>query len=94
MDVDEKGLVHLVLCRVILGNLERVQPESEQFQPSSGSFDNGVDNFQNPNYYIIWDVNMETHILPEYAVSFRLHSEVKGDFLVTFKLRYFIVFPS
>ncbi|XP_071692590.1 inactive poly [ADP-ribose] polymerase RCD1-like [Rutidosis leptorrhynchoides] len=70
-DVDEKGVRCMVLCRVILGNMEVILPGSKQFYPSDESFDSGVDNFQNPNRYVIWNMNMNTHIYPEFAVTFK-----------------------
>lgn len=77
-DVDEKGLRHMVLCRVILGNTEVVNPGSKQFYPSDQCFDSGVDDMQNPNHYVIWNMNMNTHIFPECVVSFKMPSTVKG----------------
>ncbi|XP_042514511.1 inactive poly [ADP-ribose] polymerase RCD1 isoform X2 [Macadamia integrifolia] len=71
-DVDEKGLRHMVLCRVIMGNMELVHPGSEQFHPSSENFDSGVDDLQDPKHYIVWKMNMNTHIYPEYVVSFKM----------------------
>ncbi|KAE9446226.1 hypothetical protein C3L33_21879, partial [Rhododendron williamsianum] len=47
-DIDENGVGHMVFCRVILGNMEPVQPGSAQFHPSSENFDSGVDDLQNP----------------------------------------------
>ncbi|KAL5980411.1 hypothetical protein ACLOJK_028319 [Asimina triloba] len=71
-DVDENGTRHMVLCRVILGNMELVHPGSEQFHPSREVFDSGVDDIWNPKHYIIWKTYMNTHIYPQYAVSFRI----------------------
>ncbi|KAJ4973301.1 hypothetical protein NE237_006475 [Protea cynaroides] len=70
-DLDESGLRHLLLCRVILGNMEEILPGSEQFHPSSEDFDSGVDNLSTPRKYIIWNTHMNSHILPEYVISFR-----------------------
>ncbi|KAF3449332.1 hypothetical protein FNV43_RR10060 [Rhamnella rubrinervis] len=77
-DDDENGVRHIVLCRVILGNVEVVNPGSGQYCPSSGNFDCGVDDLQNPHYYIIWNMNINTRILPEYVVSFKASSIDKG----------------
>ncbi|KAJ0666395.1 putative poly(ADP-ribose) polymerase, catalytic domain, RST domain-containing protein [Helianthus annuus] len=71
-DVDEKGVRCMVLCRVILGNMELVFPGSKQFYPSDDCFDTGVDNLDNPNHYVVWNMNINTHIYPEYAVSFKI----------------------
>ncbi|KAL8140777.1 hypothetical protein V2J09_006798 [Rumex salicifolius] len=70
-DVDENGLRHVVLCRVLLGKMEVIHPCSEQTHPSSEQFNSGVDSLESPTKYIIWSTNMNTHILPEYVVSFR-----------------------
>ncbi|CAL5387790.1 unnamed protein product [Camellia sinensis] len=70
--VDEDGLRHVLLCRVILGNTELVHPGSEQFHPSSEQFDSGVDNLVSPKKYIVWSTHVNTHILLEYIISFRV----------------------
>ncbi|KAI3412634.1 Poly [ADP-ribose] polymerase (PARP) [Psidium guajava] len=69
--VDEDGLRHLLLCRVILGKSELVSFGSEQSHPSSEQYDSGVDNLSSPRRYIIWSTHVNTHVLPEYVVSFR-----------------------
>lgn len=78
-DIDEKGLRYMVLCRVILGNMEVIEPGSKQFYPSDQSFDSGVDDLQNPNHYVIWNMNMNTHIFPECVVSFKMPPTFKGN---------------
>ncbi|KAG8388592.1 hypothetical protein BUALT_Bualt02G0141600 [Buddleja alternifolia] len=70
-DADQDGLRHMILCRVILGKREVICPGSEQYNPSSEEFDSGVDNLVSPRKYIIWSSRMNTHILPEFVVSFR-----------------------
>ncbi|KAF5729732.1 hypothetical protein HS088_TW20G00096 [Tripterygium wilfordii] len=70
-DVDENGMRYLLFCRVILGNMERLCPGTQQFHPSSEEFDSGVDNLQNPRNYVIWNMNANTHIYPEFAVGFK-----------------------
>uniref|UniRef100_A0A5B6ZI25 Putative inactive poly(ADP-ribose) polymerase RCD1-like n=1 Tax=Davidia involucrata TaxID=16924 RepID=A0A5B6ZI25_DAVIN len=77
-DIDKNGVRHLVFCRVILGNMEVVHPGSGQFHPSSENFDSGVDDLQNPSYYIVWNMNMNTHIYPEYVVSFKMSLRAEG----------------
>ncbi|KAF8037119.1 hypothetical protein BT93_B0132 [Corymbia citriodora subsp. variegata] len=69
--IDEDGLQHLLLCRVILGKSELVNFGSEQSHPSSEQYDSGMDNLSSPRRYIIWSTHMNTHILPKYVVSFR-----------------------
>ncbi|XP_011069695.1 inactive poly [ADP-ribose] polymerase RCD1 [Sesamum indicum] len=77
-DVDENDTRHLVLCRVIMGNMELVPLGSSQFHPSSEDFDSGVDNLQNPKRYVVWNMNMNSHIYPECVVSFKMTSHVEG----------------
>ncbi|GAB2209581.1 hypothetical protein Drorol1_Dr00026799 [Drosera rotundifolia] len=77
-DVDENGLLHMVLCRVIMGKMEVISSESQQFYPSGVSFDSGVDDLQNPKLYVVWGMNMNTHIFPEYVVSFKVSSNGEG----------------
>ena len=79
---DENGLVHMVLCRVILGKLECIPPHSKQFQPSSDLFDNGIDNLQNPNFYVVWSMHADEYIFPEYVVSFQVPPKIKGNFFL------------
>ena len=80
-DVDENGVVHMILCRVIMGNVEVIHPGSKQFQPSNENFDSGVDNLQKPKHYVIWDMHVNTHIYPEYIVTFKMPSRARGDFV-------------
>ncbi|GFP92346.1 probable inactive poly [ADP-ribose] polymerase sro5 [Phtheirospermum japonicum] len=75
---DEDGVRHMLICRVILGRVEVVDPFSGQNNPSSDSFHSGVDKLMHPKKYIIWAANMNTHILPEFLVSFRSYSHVTG----------------
>lgn len=80
-DDDENGVRHMVLCRVIMGNMEVVHPGSKQFHPSSENFDSGVDDPENPRHYIVWSMNMNTHIYPEYVVSFKVPANLQGHIL-------------
>ncbi|KAK4437217.1 putative inactive poly [ADP-ribose] polymerase SRO5 [Sesamum alatum] len=75
---DEDGLRHMLLCRVLLGNPEVISPGSGQYHPSSQEFDSGVDNLTSPKKYIVWTTKMNTHIMPEYVVSFRILSCCNG----------------
>lgn len=70
-DLDINGEQYVVLCRVILGNVEEVPLGSHQFHPSCEKFDSGINDITNPKHYIIWSTHMNTHILPEYVVSFK-----------------------
>lgn len=79
LSVDENGLRHLLLCRVILGKAEVIHPGSEQRHPSSDEFDSGVDNVLSPKRHIVWSTYMNTHILPECVISFRAPRCLKGS---------------
>ncbi|KAL2482498.1 putative inactive poly [ADP-ribose] polymerase SRO5 [Forsythia ovata] len=76
---DDDGLRYLLLCRVILGRMEVVSCGSEQDNPSSEEFDSGVDNLMSPRKYIVWSTRMNTHILPEFMISFRTSPNFKGN---------------
>ncbi|KAJ4959705.1 hypothetical protein NE237_019615 [Protea cynaroides] len=76
--LDGSGLRHVFLCRVILGNMEEILPGSMQFHPSSEDFDSGIDSLSAPSRYIIWNTHMNSHILPEYVISFRAPLCLKG----------------
>lgn len=78
LGVDKDGLRHLLLCRVLLGKPEVVRPGSEQWHPSSEEFDSGMDNLTSPKKLIVWSTHMNTHILPEYVISFRAPPCLKG----------------
>ncbi|PHT45400.1 Inactive poly [ADP-ribose] polymerase RCD1 [Capsicum baccatum] len=77
-DVDENGVQYMILCRVIMGNMELVCPESKQFHPSCEDFDNGVDSLENPKCYVVWTMNTSTHVFPEYVVNFKLSPDAEG----------------
>ncbi|KAG1366695.1 putative Inactive poly [ADP-ribose] polymerase RCD1 [Cocos nucifera] len=70
-EVDANGERHVILCRVIMGKSEEVEAGSLQFHPSSEDFDSGVDDLENPKWYVLWSTCMNTRILPEYVVSFK-----------------------
>lgn len=70
-DIDENGLKHMVLCRVILGNSETLKIGSKQFHATNQSYDSGVDDLQNPNCYVIWNMDTNTHIFPECTITFK-----------------------
>lgn len=84
-DVDENGVQHMVFCRVIMGNMEVVYPETRQYRPSGMDSDSGVDDLQNPRFYIIWTMNMNTHIFPEFVVSFKISSEAEGELALLYR---------
>ncbi|KAJ0235839.1 Inactive poly [Hirschfeldia incana] len=71
-DIDENGVRYMVLCRVIMGNMELLRGDKAQFFSGGEEYDNGVDDVENPKNYIVWNMNMNTHIFPEYVVRFKL----------------------
>ncbi|KAK4348594.1 hypothetical protein RND71_031349 [Anisodus tanguticus] len=77
-EVDEYGEKHIIVCRVILGNVEKVELGSQQLYPSSLNFDTGVDHLTNPKWYVVWCGNMNTHILPECVVSYKHGRHMSG----------------
>ncbi|KAM0929578.1 hypothetical protein ACQ4PT_001612 [Festuca glaucescens] len=80
-DVDEKAVQYMLLCRVILGNMEAITPGSQDSFPSSEIYDSGVDDCSNPKCYVMWPSHVNTHIRLEYLVSFRLPSKVRNYLL-------------
>ena len=78
-EVDNNGEKHIILCRIILGNVEKVEAGSQQRGPSSENFDTGADDPKNPKWFVVWSTKMNTHILPEYVVSFKPSARVTGN---------------
>ncbi|XP_021635199.2 probable inactive poly [ADP-ribose] polymerase SRO2 isoform X2 [Hevea brasiliensis] len=72
--VDENGLRHILLCRVVLGKMEMIPAGSKQFQPSSTDFDSGVDDIVEPRRFIVWSAFMNSHIFPSYVISIKAPS--------------------
>ncbi|KAG0490754.1 hypothetical protein HPP92_007617 [Vanilla planifolia] len=71
-ETDENGGRHMLLCRIILGNSEKVEACSLQDRPSCEGFDSGVDDLVNPKWYVVWSSHMNTNILPEYIRASRM----------------------
>jgi hypothetical protein len=69
--------VHFIV--MLMGNMELLRPGSDQLRPSGCEYDNGVDGIQFPKYYVVWNMNMNTHIYPEFVVSFKAPLVVEGD---------------
>ncbi|MCO5614460.1 hypothetical protein L7F22_068742 [Adiantum nelumboides] len=92
-DVDENGEQHMVLCRVIMGNMEQVEQGSEQFHPTSEDYDTGVDDIRNPRRYVVWSTHMNTHILPEYIISFKL-APPWNDIIAALRGKHIVGNPS
>lgn len=68
-DVDEGGLRHVLLCRVILGRKIQLVPNgSNQVGPN---FDSGVDSFTNPTRFLVSSDFMNSRICPDLVISFK-----------------------
>lgn len=77
-EADEDGERHVILCRVIMGNSEKVEAGSTRDHPSNERFDSGVDDIENPKWFVVWSSHMNTHIIPEYIVSFKSSGHSQG----------------
>lgn len=91
LEADDNGVKHMVLCRVILGKIEKVEAGSQQSHPSSTEFDTGVDDPTFPTRYIVWCSNMNRHILPEYIVSFKSTNCLPGKLRESTDTKYSLV---
>ncbi|XP_038716173.1 probable inactive poly [ADP-ribose] polymerase SRO3 [Tripterygium wilfordii] len=87
-EVDDRGELHIMMCRVILGNVEKVQAGSRQSHPSSVDFDTGADDPQKPTLYVVWPTDVSRHIFPEVILSLKCpnlvrvkHSSLENDTL-------------
>lgn len=78
-DIDDNGEKHVILCRVLLGNCEKIDAGSKQKLPSCLDFDTGVDQLTDPKWYVVWPTNMSTHILPELVISYKSANYVQGQ---------------
>ncbi|KAE8659202.1 hypothetical protein F3Y22_tig00116964pilonHSYRG00325 [Hibiscus syriacus] len=88
VDADDNGLKHLILCRVILGNVEKVEAGSEQYLPSSVDFDTGSDDPMNPKWYVVWSSIANMHVLPESVASFRPSCNMQGQARPAMDVKY------
>lgn len=79
-EADQNGEKHLILCRVILGNVEKVEAGAQQCYPSSLVFDTGSDDPRNPKWYVVWPSNMNRHVIPECVVSYRSTDHLQDQF--------------
>ncbi|EFH55180.1 hypothetical protein ARALYDRAFT_344261 [Arabidopsis lyrata subsp. lyrata] len=72
-DGDKNGVRYMVLCHVIMGNMELLRGDKAQFFYGGEEYDNGVvDDIESPKNYIVWNINMNTHIFPEFVFRFKL----------------------
>ncbi|XP_021284170.1 probable inactive poly [ADP-ribose] polymerase SRO3 [Herrania umbratica] len=78
-DADGNDVKHLILCRLILGNVEKLEAGSKQCHPSSVDFDTGSDDPENPKWYVVWSAKANMHIMPECVVSFRASGNIQGQ---------------
>ncbi|KAL6199062.1 hypothetical protein ACLB2K_028849 [Fragaria x ananassa] len=69
--VDEDGMRHVLICRVIMGKSELMPAGFNRNGPFSSEFDSGVDSMLDPRKYIVWSASMNSHICPVYVVSFK-----------------------
>ncbi|CAI9261362.1 unnamed protein product [Lactuca saligna] len=76
---DSDGLMHILLCRLILGKSEAIPFGSRIDQPTSTEFNSGVDDISSPTKYIIWEPYMNTLVLPVFIVTFKSDSSKTGD---------------
>jgi hypothetical protein len=67
----------MLLCRVILGNMEAITPGSQDSFPSSEMYDSAIDDCSNPKCYLMWPSYLNTHIHLENHVRFRFPSKVR-----------------
>lgn len=72
---------HLILCRVILGNVEKVEAGSQQYLSSSVNVDTGSDDPRNPRWHVVWSNIANMYILPESVVSFKPFGNMQGKLL-------------
>ena len=76
-EADDNGEKHILLCRVILGTVAMVEAGP---LPSTVNFDTGVDNIENPTWYVVKWANMSTHILPQCVVSYKSSHNASGKY--------------
>ncbi|GLT69828.1 hypothetical protein SLA2020_419470 [Shorea laevis] len=77
-EADENGEKHIILCQLLLGNVEKVPIGSQQDQPSKMEYDIGSDDPNSPSWYVVWPCNMNKHILPEFVVSYQPTVNARG----------------
>ncbi|XP_031270812.1 probable inactive poly [ADP-ribose] polymerase SRO3 [Pistacia vera] len=78
-EADQNGEKHVILCRVILGNVEKVEAGAQQCYPSRVDLDSGSDDPKNPKWYVVWPSNMNRHVIPECVVSYRSTGHLQGQ---------------
>lgn len=68
------------------------RPNTKQLRPSGCEYDNGVVDVQRPKCYVVWIMNMNTHIYPEFVVSFKPPKVDTVSFFMSFASYVFLVF--
>uniref|UniRef100_A0A1S2YA82 Probable inactive poly [ADP-ribose] polymerase SRO3 n=1 Tax=Cicer arietinum TaxID=3827 RepID=A0A1S2YA82_CICAR len=68
-EMDKESEKHVILCRVVLGNVERVDLECHQSRCSRVEYDTGSNDPNNPNWYVVWANDINKRILPVYVVT-------------------------
>ncbi|MCI07715.1 putative inactive poly (ADP-ribose) polymerase SRO2-like [Trifolium medium] len=67
--VDKDEEKHLILCRVVLGSMEKVYLECHQTNPSNEGYDTASDDPNNPKWYVVWADDINKRILPVCVVT-------------------------
>jgi len=70
---------HLIICCVLLGNVERVDLECYQTRPSNTGYDTGSDDPKNPKWYVVWANDINKRILPIYVGSCKTFVVAAGN---------------
>ncbi|CAK8568917.1 unnamed protein product [Lathyrus sativus] len=60
---------YLVLCRIVLGRMERVDLETHQTQISNKGYDSGCDDPKNPHWYVVWGNDINKRVLPVCVIT-------------------------
>ncbi|CAI8599944.1 unnamed protein product [Vicia faba] len=60
---------YLVLCRIVLGRMERVDLETHQTHLSNNDYDTGCDDPKNPHWYVVWGNDMNKRVLPVCVIT-------------------------
>ncbi|KAL5074021.1 hypothetical protein RYX36_013005 [Vicia faba] len=60
---------YLVLCRIVLGRMERVDLETHQTHVSNNDYDTGCDDPKNPHWYVVWGNDMNKRVLPVCVIT-------------------------
>lgn len=67
--VEKEEEKYLVLCRIVLGRMERVDLECHQTYASNKGYDTGCDNPENPQWYVVWGNDINKRVLPVCVIT-------------------------